>query len=708
MYRLAAAYSNSNGTKESLDMLKTLRTKTRKVMLVTLILIIPSFIFYFGWSANQSRQHAAAEKVAKFQPQPACADGVDSWTSSWVKLERADLAQAQNSLKNELYSLGSADLLRGIDQDKVFPMDDIINKAVDDWYLRYYADKKGIQVSDRELVSLIDSAFQGAGSGYERENYLKRMGMTPAAFEQQLRDNERVQRVQQSLHMQAKVSRMELWDTYMEEKQQLKLDAVAFPASDFEDKVQVTDANLDTYYKATSETFRVGDQRMYRYAYFDKSTLSKQVAITDEALKRFYEENKETQYRHGRQVKVRHILFPVGITPGNKAADVQAQTSETLKKIELVQNQLTNGADFATLANDLSADPTNTSNTQTGAPVKQGGLLGEWIAEDSYSRLGTAFAKAAAKLEKGKISEPIAVRLPGQNGYSLIKCEEVREAGVSSLAEVRDKVYADYRQSELDKLSRAKDTELSKKVQEYTSIQTLAKELNMQDGLTSWVLKTETKLSRDVVLDQTDLEALNTDLHKGEISQMLRNDASLFVVQLVDEQASHVPADFREIRDKVEKAYKKEKSLALAKTAADDFVKSVKVEDFASTPTLAQKAKGLMTTDFFTRRTLPQGLPARPLDFEKDSFLAQKDQIGVSEASGKIARAKDAGGYLVWHVREVKNPTWAEFKKDLPMLEYSATMMRAEGIASEWLRDNRSLTKIEKEKALKSKTQDEE
>ena len=45
-------------------MLKILRTKTRKVMLTTLILVIPSFVFYFGWQSISGRQGGAAIYIA--------------------------------------------------------------------------------------------------------------------------------------------------------------------------------------------------------------------------------------------------------------------------------------------------------------------------------------------------------------------------------------------------------------------------------------------------------------------------------------------------------------------------------------------------------------------------------------------------------------------------------------------------------------------
>lgn len=679
-------------------MLKTLRTKTRKVMLTTLILIIPSFIFYFGWSSSRAKEHnRKLTDIAKFEPQAAYEDGVPGWFNKSVMLTPVELFRGQEKLRGELAGMlgpeQAAGLLREVDVESVFPLDDKIDAAIDEWYLKYNADKKGIQVSDRDLEDSIDKYFGGA-SAYERERYLQREGLTPGMFEQKMRDEERARRVTQSLYTQAKVTRAELWRAYLMEKQRLKLDYAVFEAAEYNGKAQITDANLEKYFKEKSEDFRVGDQRRYQYAFFPKAELEAKVQATSESVRRYYDENKDTLYKHGRQVKVRHILFPVYAKADAKPAEIQAQTSETLKKVELIRHQLLEtNADFAKLADELSVDPRNTSSTQRGKPVKMGGLIDTWISEDTMLELGNNFIDAALKLEKGKISkETVRVRLNNTNNISLIKCEDARGEGTTPFDEIQQKVEEDFKTAELDRLFRAREQELSRKVGEYSSIATLAKELHMREGETSWVLKNSPVLSRDLILEPSDLESVNKEMRKGEMSQLMRTPDTLFVLFLTDEKATHIPADFREIRMRVEAAYKRDKTRELAKAAAEEYAKSVKAEDFKTTETSRVKLK---TTDYFTRRDFPSDVPVRPLHFVQDTFFLQKDQIGMSEA-GFTANEKEPSAFLVWHVRDLKNPSAAEFKKDMPRMEAMVISERTRGIMNEWLADNRNSCKVTK------------
>lgn len=108
------------------------------------------------------------------------------------------------------------------------------------------------------------------------------------------------------------------------------------------------------------------------------------------------------------QVRARHILVPSGVDARVKA--------------EKLLVELKNGADFATLAKENSAD--------TSSAIK-GGDLGFF----ARGRMVPAFDEAVFGLtQRGELSGLIETKF----GFHIIRLEEMRPAGVRSFEEVRD------------------------------------------------------------------------------------------------------------------------------------------------------------------------------------------------------------------------------------------------------------------------------
>ena len=105
------------------------------------------------------------------------------------------------------------------------------------------------------------------------------------------------------------------------------------------------------------------------------------------------------------QVCARHILARVDNTP-DQAAITKAD-EEALKKAEEVKARLEAGADFATVAKEVSDDK---------ATAENGGELG-WIFR---GEMGDAFDEVAFSLEPGQIGGPIKLA----DGYAIILVEE--------------------------------------------------------------------------------------------------------------------------------------------------------------------------------------------------------------------------------------------------------------------------------------------
>lgn len=134
--------------------------------------------------------------------------------------------------------------------------------------------------------------------------------------------------------------------------------------------------------------------------------IESRVAITDEEIETYFNENKET-FATAAQVEASHILV-----------DDEATAKEIAAKLAA-------GGDFAELAKEYSTDTASAEN---------GGELGYFGAGE----MAEAFEKAAFAMKAGEISEPVKT----DYGYHIIKVtgkKEAKEANLKdSTAEIKE------------------------------------------------------------------------------------------------------------------------------------------------------------------------------------------------------------------------------------------------------------------------------
>ena len=151
------------------------------------------------------------------------------------------------------------------------------------------------------------------------------------------------------------------------------------------------------------------------------------VNVTDDEIKEYYEANK-SKYSKGASVHAKHILV-----------DNEEKCTELL-------NAITSGEKvFEDVAKESSTCPSGAN----------GGDLGEF----GRGQMVKEFEDAAFAAEVGHVVGPVKT----QFGYHLIKVEDKKEAGESSLEEVKDQIRAELSQKKQEEAYRAKVDELKKK-----------------------------------------------------------------------------------------------------------------------------------------------------------------------------------------------------------------------------------------------------
>ncbi len=139
-------------------------------------------------------------------------------------------------------------------------------------------------------------------------------------------------------------------------------------------------------------------------------------AVTDEAMHKVYDDATKTMGDE-QEVRARHILIRV-MDPTDEKASKEAED-----KIKAIIVRLNKGEDFATLAGELTEDPSGKQN---------GGDL-DYFTKDQMVK---EFSEVAFKLDKGQISGPVKT----QFGWHVLKVEDKRTRKPPEYDKVKDQL----------------------------------------------------------------------------------------------------------------------------------------------------------------------------------------------------------------------------------------------------------------------------
>lgn len=267
----------------------------------------------------------------------------------------------------------------------------VLDELIDRELLAQAAEDRGMRVGDEELVDYIKQQFFGPDRPFDREEYKRLVNgyfqTTEPRFEEQVRREILAARMEKLISEAVSVSPAEL---------QTEFDA--------------------RFNRADLEFLRIDPNFFKDVETPSKTLVAAWVETHGTDIEAHYNEHIN-RYRTSKQVKARHILAKV-----EKDADDAAKAAARAK-IEGAQKRIQGGEDFATVAKEVSED--------VGTKDKGGdlGLFGS-------GRMVPAFEKAAFALKAGETSEIVETRF----GFHVIRVEEVKEAEVKELADVRDEI----------------------------------------------------------------------------------------------------------------------------------------------------------------------------------------------------------------------------------------------------------------------------
>lgn len=179
------------------------------------------------------------------------------------------------------------------------------------------------------------------------------------------------------------------------------------------------------------------------------------VAITDEAVKKYYDENA-ARFEQPEQVRASHILIGTKDTvTGGDLTDEQKKAKR--KQIDDLRKRVVAGEDFAKLAKEFSEDP---GSKDAGGEYTFG--KGKMVPE---------FEAAAFSLNTNQVSDVVTTAY----GYHIIKLSEKIPARMIPLTEVAEDLKEGLKSQELQKQIR--ETEFLAKIQKEAGMEILDEKL---------------------------------------------------------------------------------------------------------------------------------------------------------------------------------------------------------------------------------------
>lgn len=296
----------------------------------------------------------------------------------------------------------------------------VLKTLIDRALLTSNASKKGFLIDDANIIRLIHEtpAFQenGVFSQTRYEMVLRNAGEDPINFPAKAKKEIAVSQLSGGISQTAFVTPTQLDNLSALDNQKRDVHIAVVPAANYLAKVEVSDAEVEAYYKANTAKYTTEEKVAVNYLVLGAELFIDKVLITDEAIDARYAEKVKT-LAENEQRRAAHILI--------KTTD-KVKDADALKTIQDIEKRVQAGEDFGALAKQYSQDE--------GSAINNGDL--GFVGKGAFV---PAFEKAMYTLKENEVSEPIKT----EYGYHIIKLLEVQKTAIPNMADIRPELEAD-------------------------------------------------------------------------------------------------------------------------------------------------------------------------------------------------------------------------------------------------------------------------
>jgi len=491
-------------------------------------------------------------------------------------------------------------------------VNDIINNAL----LNQGANSLGLIVTDANIRQEIqgDKSFKNQIGDFDRNqfnNVLRNNGYTEGSYISELRQNIVRNQLLESLQTAALVPKTLKDRIYNYRGEKRLATYIRIDDSLSKNISDPSESDLEKFYKSNSAQFTAPEYRALTIAILHADNLAKEIAVTDKAIKDYYESHIDS------------------FTKQEKRSVKQMLLSDE-KKANDAYTMLETGRTFETVAKEAAKMDKTATDLGT-------------VTEPQLSRdLSPAAATIVFKLEKGKVSKPVKSLL----GWHIIKVDSIEKGSKKQLSEVKEQI----------KKSIAKEKSIDVLYKLGTKVEdTLAGGKTLEEASS----KLNLTLRKISAIDRRGFDASGTqikDLPKqgnilnvafttteGQDSAIIESGTDGYFVVRVDKITKPTLRQLTTIRTDAVKAWKAKQRREATKKRAQNIFDQLKIGAFLGK--LAEKSSLLL------KSTEPFDRTGRGLKDQLPPALVEKL---FTKLPGDAAMARGTDAYVVTQLKDIK------------------------------------------------------
>ncbi len=283
------------------------------------------------------------------------------------------------------------------------------------------------------------------------------------------------------------------------------------------------------------------------------------VSISDAEIKKYYEANKDKEFKKGPASRIKYVTLPIGPS--------EQDYNDVKLEIDDIYNRLVrNKEDFATLALDYSEDP---------GSAEKGGSLGTF----GKGQMVPEFDKVAFALSPGQISQPFRTKF----GWHIVRCDTLvsRTPGAEQVS--ASHILFKVNTTESTRKELMDKAEAARKLIDRKGIDKAAKELKLEVTTSRWLAHDNPQM--EGVGQHGGLYQFMKSKKAGKVSDVffikITGQDQYLIAEIMDNQKTYFE-DFAEKKLQIKFDLEKQKKIANIKARAESFVKRVAKENYLS------------------------------------------------------------------------------------------------------------------------------
>ena len=536
------------------------RKHTKVLMFVMFLLIIPSFVL-FGID-GYNRMSERGEAVARV-------GGKDISRSEWEAAHKAQIDRMRESMPAiDLKVLDSATARYAV-----------LERLVRERVIAQTAESQRLTTSDARLARELQQdptigSMKKADGSLDMDKYRQlaaAQGLTPEGFEARIRNDLSVRQVEAGLLSSSFASGViadQSLNAYFEKRE---VQVAKFAPEDFSSKVNLSEQDLEAYYKDNISKFQAPESADIEYVVLDLDAVKKTIAISESDLKTYYEQNL-ARLTGSEERRASHILITAA-----KDAPADARSKARQRAEELLADVRKSPSSFAAVASKNSQDP---------GSAKAGGDLDYF----GHGAMVKPFEDAVFSMNKGDISNVVETDF----GFHIIKLTDIKAPKQKSFEESRATIEADLRaQQAAGKFAEAAEAFTNGVYEQSDSLKPVADRLKLIVKTANGVVRAGNVNQSGPLANPKFLSALFAGdsldkKHNTEAVEVGQNQlASGRILRYQPAQAK----PFAEVKDLVRKSLQDERASQLAKKEGKEML-----DVWKRTPESAKLASAVMVS----------------------------------------------------------------------------------------------------------------